>query len=194
MTTAPSEGSDPAPSGEDEPMNKSPDASVELRGHLAVLQPVTHEHVPALRHILATPQVRSRWGDEAASPEWPFDDPSAVRFAVLVGGDVAGMIQYGEETDPAYRHASIDIFLDPATHGRGVGRDAVRTLARHLLEDLGHHRLVIDPAADNTSAIRCYAAVGFRPVGVLRQYERDVDAQTWHDGLLMDLLVDDLLL
>src|SRR3712207_7691433 len=36
-------------------------------------------------------------------------------------------------------------------------------------------------------AIRCYSAVGFRPVGVLRRYERDPDGTGWHDGLLMDL-------
>jgi hypothetical protein len=30
--------------------------------------------------------------------------------------------------------------------------------------------------------------VGFRPVGVLRDYERDTDGRGWHDGLLMDLL------
>jgi aminoglycoside 6'-N-acetyltransferase len=52
--------------------------------------------------------------------------------------------------------------------------------------------LVIDPAADNAAAIRCYAAVGFRPVGIMRNYERDVDADTWHDGLLMDLLAAEL--
>ena len=103
------------------------------------------------------------------------------------------MIQYGEELTPQYRHASIDLFLDPAVHSRGVGRDAVRTLARYLIEDRGHHRLVIDPSADNEAAIRCYAAVGFRPVGVMRAYERDVDGRGWHDGLLMDLLADDLI-
>jgi len=103
------------------------------------------------------------------------------------------MIQYAEELTPQYRHASIDLFLDPVVHGRGVGRDAVRTLARYLIEDRGHHRLVIDPAADNEAAIRCYAAVGFRPVGVMRAYEHDVDGPGWHDGLLMDLLAPDLL-
>jgi aminoglycoside 6'-N-acetyltransferase len=61
---------------------------------------------------------------------------------------------------------------------------------RHLIEDRGHHRLTIDPAAANERAIRCYAGVGFRPVGVLRQYERDDDGG-WHDGLLMDLLAAD---
>ena len=167
-------------------------AAPELRGKHVVLVPVTAEHVPDLRRILRTPQVWLRWGDEAASPRWPFDDPSATRFAVLLDGAVSGMVQYSEEEEPAYRHASIDIFLDPVVHERGIGRDAVGTLARHLVVDRGHHRLVIDPAADNEPAIRCYSAVGFRPVGVMRRYERDADGTGWHDGLLMDLLAEDL--
>ncbi|MGH3786312.1 MAG: GNAT family N-acetyltransferase [Pseudonocardiaceae bacterium] len=164
----------------------------QLRGQRVMLMPVTAEHVPELRRILCTPEVRLRWGDEAASAQWPFDDPSATRFVVMLDGAVCGMVQYGEEEEPAYRHASIDIFLDPAVHSRGVGRDAVRTLARHLVLDRGHHRLVIDPAADNEPAIRCYAAVGFRRVGIMRHYERDADGTGWHDGLLMDLLAEDL--
>jgi aminoglycoside 6'-N-acetyltransferase len=164
----------------------------ELRGERVVLAPVTGAHVPELRRILLTPEVRHRWGDEAASSSWPFDDPSAVRFAVLHDGVVRGMVQYAEEDEPSYRHASIDIFLDPDVHGLGVGRDAVRTLARHLVHDRGHHRLVIDPAADNLAAVRSYAAVGFRPVGVMRRYERDVDGGGWHDSLRMDLLAEDL--
>ena len=81
---------------------------------------------------------------------------------------------------------------EPAVHGQGLGRDAVRTLCRHLVDARGHHRFVIDPAADNEAAIRCYRAVGFRPVGVLRRYERDLDGNGWHDGLLMDLLAEEL--
>jgi RimJ/RimL family protein N-acetyltransferase len=164
----------------------------ELRGGAVVLVPVLGVHVPELRRILQTPEVHRRWGDEAASSRWPFDDSSAVRFSILVDDRVRGMVQYGEEDNPPYRSASIDIFLDPAVHNRGVGRDAVRTLAQHLVRARGHHRLVIDPAADNEPAIRCYASVGFRPVGVMRRYERDVDGAGWHDGLLMDLLADEL--
>ncbi len=167
-------------------------ATYELRGQHVALVPVMTAHVAELRRILRTPEVWRRWGDEAASSQWPFDDPSATRFTVLVNGVVCGMVQYGEEEEPAYRHASIDIFLDPAVHGRGFGRDAVRTVARHLVRDRHHHRLVIDPAADNEAAIRCYAAVGFRPVGVMRRYERDPDGGGWHDGLLMDLLAEEL--
>jgi len=168
------------------------DSDVRLTGKGVVLAPVTAEHVAELRRILLTPEVAARWDDEAASAGWPFDDDSATRFAILLGEQVCGMVQYGEEDDPHYRNASIDIFLDPLVHGRGIGRDAVRTMAKHLVHDLGHHRLVIDPAADNAAAIRCYAAVGFKPVGIMRQYEKDVDSDGWHDGLLMDLLADEL--
>ena len=65
-------------------------------------------------------------------------------------------------------------------------------MAIHLIRERGHHRIVIDPASDNIAAIRCYAAVGFKPVGVMRAYEHDIDGDGWHDGLLMDLLAGDL--
>ncbi len=49
----------------------------------------------------------------------------------------------------------------------------------------------IDPALANERAIRAYAAVGFRRVGILRRYERGPDG-VWEDGLLMDLLAEEL--
>jgi len=166
--------------------------TTELRGEIVTLTPVTEAHVAALRRIRGTAGVRARWGSVDDSPTWPFDDPTTARFTVLEDGVVRGFVQYGEEEDPMYRHASVDLFLDPAAHGRGLGTDTVRTMARHLLRDRGHHRLVIDPAVDNDAAIRCYKAVGFREVGVMRGYERDTDGDGWHDGLLMDLLAEDL--
>ena len=62
----------------------------------------------------------------------------------------------------------------------------------HLADARGHHRFTIDPAADNERAVRCYAAVGFKPVGVLRRYWRGPDG-LWRDGLLMDMLADERL-
>jgi aminoglycoside 6'-N-acetyltransferase len=59
------------------------------------------------------------------------------------------------------------------------------------MEDRGHHRLTIDPNVANEHAIRAYAKVGFRPVGVMRSYEKNADG-TWHDNLLMDLLAGEL--
>jgi aminoglycoside 6'-N-acetyltransferase len=81
--------------------------------------------------------------------------------------------------------------LVASAQGRGLGPEAVRTVARWLFETRGHHRITIDPSAANARAIQAYAKVGFRPVGVMRRYERGPDG-TWHDGLLMDLLAGDL--
>lgn len=118
-------------------------------------------------------------------------DDGTVPFAIEVEGQVIGLVQYWEEQDPDYRHAGIDIFLHPAVPGRVLGTDALRIVARHLFDDRGHHRITIDPAAHNQRAIRAYQKVGFRPVGVMRRYERGLDG-SWHDSLLMDLLWEDL--
>lgn len=104
---------------------------------------------------------------------------------MIAEGRVVGMAQYGEETEPNYRHAWIDLFLDPAVHGRGLGTDAVRTMARHLFDDLGHHRITIDPSLENPAAIRAYEKAGFRRVGVLAASERAPDGR-WRDALLME--------
>jgi aminoglycoside 6'-N-acetyltransferase len=128
-----------------------------------------------------------RWWDEP-DEGFPWDEPESSRLVIEVQGQVAGMIQFSEESEPKYRHASIDLFLDPELHGRGFGTEAVRRVVRHLFDERGHHRITIDPAADNAAAIRAYEKVGFRPVGVMRQYERDPDGKGWHDGLLMELL------
>jgi aminoglycoside 6'-N-acetyltransferase len=84
----------------------------------------------------------------------------------------------------------MDIYLTTSRHGQGLGTEALRLLARYLFEERGHHRLTIDPAADNTAAIRAYEGVGFRRVGIMRKYERGPDG-VWHDGLLMDMLKEE---
>jgi aminoglycoside 6'-N-acetyltransferase len=165
-----------------------------LQGDRVSLRVATRDDIARLAEIRATPEVYRWWrgdGDMTSEVAADLDDADAQTMVVEVDGQVAGAIQWSAENEPDYRHASMDIYLDPAVHGRGLGSDAVRTLARHLVRDLGFHRLVIDPAADNAAAIACYSKVGFRPVGIMRRYERGSDG-TWHDGLLMDLLAEEL--
>jgi aminoglycoside 6'-N-acetyltransferase len=166
-----------------------------LTGARVRLRPATRDDIPALATIRSTPEVHAHWrggADMVAAVTEDFDEPDSTAYVIEVDDRVAGWIQWSAEDEPDYRFASIDIYLDPAVHGRGLGADAVRTLARHLIDDHGHHRLEIDPAADNEPAIRCYAKVGFRPVGIRRRSERGNDG-TWHDGLLMDLLAEELI-
>jgi aminoglycoside 6'-N-acetyltransferase len=132
-----------------------------------------------------------RWWFEPESRDAILGDGDSAKLVIDADGEVAGLIQYHEEDDPLYRHASIDVFVSERFQGRGLGTEAVRLVARHLFEERGHHRITIDPAADNARAIRAYEKVGFRRVGVMRRYERGPDG-TFHDGLLMDLLRDEL--
>jgi RimJ/RimL family protein N-acetyltransferase len=73
---------------------------------------------------------------------------------------------------------------------RGLGSDAFRTLIAYLVDERGHHRLTVDPAADNLEAIRFYHKLGFERVGVMRCYER-LPGGGWRDGLLMEFIVCD---
>jgi aminoglycoside 6'-N-acetyltransferase len=175
-----------------------------LHGERVTLRPVTDADRPRLLTILDEPEVARWWRRD----EWErLVGPETVTFAIDLPGEerdagdageapqtegrVVGMIQFDEEPDPDYRSASIDIFLTARVHSRGLGRDAVRTLARYLIAERGHHRITMDPAAGNERAVRSYAAVGFRPVGVMRQYERVADG-TYRDALLMELIAGDL--
>jgi aminoglycoside 6'-N-acetyltransferase len=128
----------------------------------------------------------ARWWGELGPPEE--EEPYLLTGrTVLVGDEVAGWLETHEEPEPMYRHATFDLFLGSAWQGRGLGRAVLRSAIDELVAR-GHHGFQIDPAATNTAAIRCYAAVGFEPVGVLRESERAPDG-TWRDGLLMDLIV-----
>jgi aminoglycoside 6'-N-acetyltransferase len=153
------------------------------------LRPLRVGDETALLAIHRAPEV-VRWWDPPADG-FPWDEPQSTRLVIEVDGVVAGLIQFGEEPEPKYRHAWIDLFVDPARHGQGVGSEAVRLVARLLFEERGHHRITIDPAADNVAAIRAYEKAGFRRVGVTRESERDADGGGWHDGLLMELLRSD---
>jgi RimJ/RimL family protein N-acetyltransferase len=151
-----------------------------------ILRPLAEGDEAELRRIHTTPEVM-RWWD-VPEDSFPWDEPESTRFTIEVDGAVAGLIQFSEEHEPKYRHAAIDVFLDPALHGRGLGTEAVRRVVRHLIDDRGHHRITIDPATANVAAIRAYEKAGFRPVGVMRRSERDVGGDGWHDSLLMELV------
>jgi aminoglycoside 6'-N-acetyltransferase len=161
-----------------------------LRGERVLLRTALAADVEDLERIRGEPAVFDRWGAFDVQEIADESVGSADHLIVELDGKVIGGIEYYEENEPMYRHASIDIFLTTSHQGQGLGSEAVRVLARYLFEERGHHRLTIDPSSDNEPAIRAYEKVGFRRVGIMRQYERGTDG-TWHDGLLMDLLRND---
>ncbi len=166
-----------------------PDRPTLLRGRNVVLRPLRADDVERVAEIQAEPGVARWWGppNEVELRRQAEGGEDEKALAIEREGELVGLIQYHEENEPDFRHAGIDVFLAERAQGQGLGTDAVRTLARYLIDERGHHRLTIDPAADNAAAIRTYEKVGFRAVGLMREYWRSPDGD-WRDGLLMDLL------
>jgi len=164
-----------------------------LHGERVTLRPFAEEDLAPTLEMLQQPGIAEWWPsyDITRLQADTFGDPTVTTLAIELSGDPIGIIMFSEETDPYYRSAGIDISLDAGHLGEGLGTDALRTLARYLFGERGHHRLTIDPAATNDRAIAAYAKVGFKPVGIMRAYEKGADG-TFHDNLLMDMLAEEL--
>jgi aminoglycoside 6'-N-acetyltransferase len=163
-----------------------------LHGERVTLRPLEDADLDPLAEIIREPSVAKWWG-EAEEPERLRDNlrMDGDAFAIESDGELVGWLGFVEETEPEYRSVSFDISLSERFQGKSLGPDALRSLIRWFAEEHGHHRFTIDPSAENERAIRAYAAVGFKPVGLLRRAELGPDGK-WHDGLLMDLLIEEL--
>lgn len=163
-----------------------------LSGRSVTMRPPLEGELENLAgRIVSDPEVSPWWGTGADRVlEW-LTGGEVLTFVIARGDEVIGVVTVDEETEPDYRSANIDIAIFSPHTGRGLGVDAIDTLARWLFAERDHHRLTIDPTVTNVRAIRAYEKVGFKRVGVMRRYERGPDRQ-WRDGLLMDLLEEDL--
>jgi aminoglycoside 6'-N-acetyltransferase len=162
-----------------------------LQGERVALRPIAAADLEPLAAIIREPSVAAWWGES--------DRPARLRenlrmdgdaWAIEADGELAGWLGFTEEDEPEYRSVGLDISLSERFQGKGIGPDALRTAIRWFASERGHHRFTIDPNAANERAIRAYAAVGFQPVGIMRRCEL-LDGE-WTDGLLMDLLIDEL--
>ncbi|HEV8602271.1 MAG TPA: GNAT family protein [Gaiellaceae bacterium] len=80
--------------------------------------------------------------------------------------------------------------VHPSFRGRRLADDAARVFQRHLLLDLGYHRLQLEIYGFNERAIQHAERAGFVREGVKRKaYWRHDE---WVDGVLFGLLREDL--
>jgi len=169
----------------------APVSTPTLRGDRLTMRPVGEDDLDPLAAMIDLPGIHEWWDSDEGEERREGLRCDTFDFAIEVDGELAGWLAVNEEDTPDYRHASIDLFLAPTFHGAGHGPAALRLVAVWLLGDRGHHRLTIDPASANARAIHVYESIGFKPVGVMRQYERGRDG-VWRDALLMDLLAGEL--
>jgi aminoglycoside 6'-N-acetyltransferase len=163
-----------------------------LQGERVTLRPIGDADLEPLAEIIREPSVAAWWGES--------DEPDRLRdnlrmdgeaWAIESDGELVGWIGFTEETEPEYRSVGLDISLTSRVQGQGLGPDALRTAIRWFADERGHHRFTIDPNARNERAIKAYASVGFKPIGITRRSEL-IDGE-WTDGLLMDLLIEELI-
>jgi aminoglycoside 6'-N-acetyltransferase len=163
-----------------------------LRGPRVTLRPARGGEREAIAAAIAA--------DPVAGPRWSTDPKTMCRWLAEEGlnllvvefeGAVVGIVDFEEVTEPEYHAAGMDIALLECCVGKGLGTEALRLLGAWLIDVRRHHRLTIDPAADNERAIRSYEKIGYRPIGIARRYERGPGGM-WHDNLLMDMLAEEL--
>jgi RimJ/RimL family protein N-acetyltransferase len=111
-------------------------------------------------------------------------------FVIEVEGRPAGTMHF-EVWNRRSRIARLGgLAIHPEFRGRSIGDEAARAFQRHLLEDLGFHRLELEIYGFNERALRHAERVGFVREGVKRRaYWRHGD---WVDGVLYGLLAEDL--
>ena len=112
------------------------------------------------------------------------------RFVIEVDGRRAGAMGF-EVANKRSRIANLErLAVHPAFRGRRVADDAARLLQRHLLVDLGYHRLQLEIYGFNERAMAHAHRSGFVREGVRRRaYLRHGD---WVDGVMYGLVREDL--
>jgi len=148
-----------------------------LRGALVSLRPARESDVDLLTGWFSDPAVYDWWGgapkvrEEVAEKYVGHRRPAVESLIIEAEGGPVGYIQYhqGFEEFHGPDEGGIDMFVAPEARRRGLGRDAVVTLVRHLFAERGWSRVTVDPAKSNPSALRFWRACGFR-------YERDIDS------------------
>lgn len=152
-----------------------------------LLELVTHEEVEP---FLAA--VGSKTREEIlADIERSESDPSAFGvFVVEVDGRRAGTIRFSR-ANARSRIADLGgLAVHPSFRGRKIGDETARLVQRHLLRDLGFHRLQLEIYGFNERAQVHAERSGFMREGVRRKaYWRNDE---WVDGVLYGLVAEDL--
>jgi RimJ/RimL family protein N-acetyltransferase len=111
-------------------------------------------------------------------------------FVVEVDGQPAGTMRF-ERSNRRSRIADLGgLAIHPDFRGGKVADEAARQFQRHLLEDLGFHRVQLEIYGFNERAIAHAERSGFTREGVRRKaYWRN---EEWVDGVLFGLVEEDL--
>jgi RimJ/RimL family protein N-acetyltransferase len=149
-----------------------------LRGPRVTLRPMTHADAPVLMRWGDNADFAwfqwgrhpGRWPDAASAEKWMdfFPERHGQLFAIEYEGRAIGQANY-RDWQPKAKSAEVGIGIgEPALWSKGLGREALGLLLRHLVDDLGAHRVNLHVLAHNDRAISSYRAAGFEVEGIER--------------------------
>ena len=143
-----------------------------VRGRLTTLRPAGARDVGRLVAWHRDPEISSYWDGETftrAEIEERLARADVEAWIVEEVGEPVGYLQVHPE--------GLDMFLVPSARGRGLGPDAARAMAEHLVEERGRDRVTVDPYAWNEGAVRAWERAGF--VEVSRHEAGDEHTAPW---------------
>lgn len=155
-----------------------------VRGALTTVRPATDADADLLVAWHADPETSRYWDDETFTRDEVLERLRRDRvdaWIVEAAGEPVGYVQSWWEPDEPLR-GGLDMFLVPSARGSGLGPDAGRALALHLLTEQGWTTVTVDPYLWNERAIAGWRKAGFRPVE-----ERPADDEHSAPWLLMEL-------
>jgi ribosomal-protein-alanine N-acetyltransferase len=179
-------------------------ARTELRDGSLLLRPWRLDDVPRVAEVCRDPEI-SRWTRvpspyteeharswiERTVQDWERREGEAA-FAVTDArtGEIVGAIGLRLLEDEYTARGSIGYWVAADARGRGVATDALRSVSRWALRQLGLPRveLVTDPA--NRASQRVAEKAGFRQEGLLRGYIQMPNGQ--RDCVMFSLLAGEL--
>jgi aminoglycoside 6'-N-acetyltransferase len=150
--------------------------AIPIRGEQTTLRPVEAADIDLLVEWHADPEVSRYWDAETFTHEElvaRLARPDVMPYLVLSGGIAIGYLQVWWDAEGS----GLDMFLEPTARGQGLGPDAARAMARHLIEDRGWTRVTVDPYAWNEQALRAWRNAGF--VEVSRHEPDDDHTAEW---------------
>ena len=152
-----------------------------------LLELMTHEDVDP---YMAVVRPRDREGMLAEIERSQAEPEHFGRFVIEVDGKPAGLMGF-EVANRRSRIANLgSLAVHPDHRGRRVADRAAQLFQRHLIFDLGYHRLQLEIYGFNERAQRHAERAGFVREGVRRKaYDRHGE---WVDGVIFGLVREDL--
>jgi RimJ/RimL family protein N-acetyltransferase len=139
---------------------------------------------------LAAVRTRDREGLRAEIERSLAEPQHFGRFVIEVDGERAGAMGF-EVANRRSRIADLGgLAVHPAFRGRRIADEAARQFQRHLLFDLGYHRLQMEIYSFNERAQAHAERAGWVREGTRRKaYDRHGE---WMDGILYGIVREDL--